>query len=69
MENGITKFLVIGIGINTCKIHFSEDIKQIATSIKKETGIDIDREKIISEFCNRFEKVLETRLFSNENNG
>ena len=35
--------------INTCKIHFSEDIKQIATSIKKETGIDIDREKIISK--------------------
>ena len=52
--------------INTCKIHFSEDIKQIATSIKKETGIDIDREKIISEFCNRFEKVLETRISKNE---
>ena len=66
VENGITKFLVIGIGINTCKIHFSEDIKQIATSIKKETGIDIDREKIISEFCNRFEKVLETRISKNE---
>ena len=66
VENGITKFLVIGIGINTCKIHFSEDIKQIATSIKKETGIDIDREKIISEFCNRFEKALETRILKNE---
>ena len=66
MENGITKFLVIGIGINTCKIDFSEDIKQIATSIKKETGIDIDREKIISEFCNRFEKILKTRILKNE---
>ena len=66
VENGITKFLVIGIGINTCKIQFSEDIKQIATSIKKETGVDIDREKIISEFCNRFEKVLETRILKNE---
>ena len=53
-------------GINTCKIHFSEDIKQIATSIKKETGIDIDREKIISEFCNRFEKILKTRISKNE---
>ena len=52
--------------INTCKIHFSEDIKQIATSIKKETGIDIDREKIISEFCNRFEKILKTRILKNE---
>ena len=66
VENGLTKFLVIGIGINTCKIHFSEDIKQIATSIKKETGIDIDREKIISEFCNRFEKILKTRILKNE---
>ena len=65
VENGITKFLVVGIGINTCKMYFSEDIKQIATSIKKETGIDIDREKIISEFCNRFEKRLEGRLLKN----
>ena len=66
ISSEIAKFLVIGIGINTCKIQFSEDIKQIATSIKKETGVDIDREKIISEFCNRFEKVLETRISKNE---
>ena len=58
VENGITKFLVIGIGINTCKIHFSEDIKQIATSIKKEFNTSIDRLKFIAEFCNRFENYL-----------
>lgn len=62
IEEEITKFLVIGIGINTCKMNFSEDIKNIATSIKKETGINVDREKIISEFCNRFERNLDEKL-------
>ena len=62
IEEGITKFLVIGIGINTCKMNFSEDIKNIATSIKKETGINVDREKIMSEFCNRFERNLDEKL-------
>lgn len=53
------KCLVIGIGINLRQIDFAEDIKDIATSIKKETGKEIDRIGFISEFCNRFEKVLE----------
>lgn len=55
------KYLVIGIGINTCKEKFSEDIKNIATSIKKEFNIDIDTEKFIVEFCNRFEKEIMQR--------
>lgn len=41
--SGIAKYLVIGIGINTSKMHFSEDIEKTATSIKKEFGITIDR--------------------------
>lgn len=52
------KYLVIGIGINTCKEKFSEDIKSIATSIKKEFNIDINREEFITEFCNRFENYM-----------
>lgn len=55
------KYLVIGIGINTCKEKFSEDIKNIATSIKKEFNIDINREKFITEFCNRFEQEIMQR--------
>lgn len=52
------KLLVIGIGINTEKANFTKDIENIATSIKKEFGINVDRMKIISSFCNEFEKLL-----------
>ena len=52
------KDLVIGIGINTVKKDFEEDIKDIATSIYKEYKIKIDNIRIITEFCNRFEKYL-----------
>ena len=50
------KILVVGIGINTVKQTFSNDIKDIATSIKKEFGIDVNVVEFITEFCNRFEK-------------
>lgn len=56
------KYLVVGIGINTKKQHFSKDIENIATSIKKEFNIDINTEEFISEFCNRFEKQLYERI-------
>ena len=52
------KYLVIGIGINTSKTQFSDDIKNSATSIKKEFNIDIDAKEFITEFCNRFEEKL-----------
>ena len=52
------KYLVIGIGINTSKTQFSDDIKNSATSIKKEFNIDIDAKEFIAEFCNRFEEKL-----------
>lgn len=50
------KFLVIGIGINTEKMNFSEDIKNIATSIKKEFGIKVNRLEIISDFAMNLKK-------------
>ncbi len=54
------KYLVIGIGMNTSKMKFSEDIKEIATSIKKEFGRDVDINEFITDFCNEFEgKLLE----------
>lgn len=52
------KYMVIGIGINTNKQEFSEDIKEIATSIKKEFNINVDNMLIIKEFCEEFEKLL-----------
>ena len=53
------KDLVIGIGINTVKKEFEDDIKDLATSIYKEYKIKVDNLRVITEFCNRFEKYLE----------
>jgi BirA family biotin operon repressor/biotin-[acetyl-CoA-carboxylase] ligase len=55
------KNLIIGIGINTNKMNFTNDIKRIATSIKKEYNIKVDNLEIITEFCNEFEEILKRR--------
>ena len=52
VSGNIVKYIVVGIGINTCQTEFDTEIKNIATSIKNEFGIDVDRMKIIEEFCN-----------------
>ncbi len=49
-------YLVIGIGINTSQKEFAEEVKNIATSIKKEFNVDVNIEKFLSKFCNEFEK-------------
>ena len=59
--NEKVKYLVVGIGINTNKEKFTDDIKYLATSIKKEFGIDVDTKRFIAEFCNQFEKEIEKR--------
>jgi len=57
------KYMVAGIGINTTQTKFTREIENIATSIKKEFGINVDRIKIITEFCNSFEKkIIERRI-------
>lgn len=50
------KYMAVGIGLNTMQTSFPKDIENIATSIKNEFNIDVDRIKIITEFCNLFEK-------------
>ena len=62
VSGNIVKYIVVGIGINTCQTEFTAEIKDIATSIKNEFGIDVDRMKIIEEFCNRFEKRISERI-------
>lgn len=52
------KYLVVGIGINTSKEHFTDDIKDIATSIKKEFNIDVDTQEVIAEICNKIEEQI-----------
>lgn len=55
-NNEITKYIYIGIGMNVNQIFFGEEIKEIATSLKKEYNKEFSRENIISEFFNIFEK-------------
>lgn len=62
LNGELVKYIVIGIGLNTNKKHFSEDIKNIASSIKKEFRIDINNEDVINEFCNLFEKKIIKRI-------
>ena len=62
VSGNIVKYIVVGIGINTYQTKFDTEIKDIATSIKNEFGIDVDRMKIIEEFCNRFEKRISERI-------
>ena len=58
VTNGTAKYLVVGIGINTQKETFTEDIKDIATSIKKEFNVNVNVREFIVEFCNRFEEEI-----------
>lgn len=56
------KYLIVGIGINTNKQYFTADIIKKATSIKNEFGIEVETEKFISEFCNKFEVEILKRM-------
>lgn len=47
--------IVVGIGLNINQEEFEEEIQDIAISLKKFSGIDYDRRKIISAILNRFE--------------
>ena len=58
VQNKIVKKIVIGIGINTNQEIFAQDIKDIASSIKKEYGISVENEKIVIRFLELFEKLL-----------
>lgn len=61
-QKEIVKYLVVGIGINTNKENFNEELKNIATSIKQEFGITVNSDEFIDEFCIRFEKEIKRRL-------
>lgn len=57
--NGETvKYMVVGIGMNTVQTEFPKEIEDIATSIKKEFDINVDRMNVITEFCNLFERKI-----------
>lgn len=50
VQNGLVRCVVIGVGINTNQVIFADEIKDIATSVRREFGIEIENSKVISEF-------------------
>lgn len=58
----LAKFVIIGIGLNNSQTIFDSDLKNIASSIKKEFGIIIDVEDFITCFCNKLEQIIIKRI-------
>jgi len=55
------KHLWISIGMNVNQIDFEEEIKDIATSLKKEFGKEFLREEILSDCFEEIEKLIVQR--------
>ena len=62
VKGNLAKCMVVGIGINNSQINFVGELNNIASSVKKEFGIEIEVEKFISYLCNRFEKIITNRI-------
>ncbi len=56
-QNGKINYIIIGIGINVNEEIFSEETKDIATSLKKELAIECNREDIIIKILNNLEEI------------
>ena len=48
VQDGLVRCIVIGIGINTNQVEFTNDIKDIATSIRHEFGIKVQMKQLMS---------------------
>lgn len=51
-------YLIISIGFNVNEINFPEELENIATSLKKETRKEFDKEKIIEKFIKVLENIV-----------
>ena len=59
MKKSRPDYVIIGVGINCNQTTFSGGLEQKATSLKKEYGHDVCREKVIARFLNEFEELYE----------
>ena len=53
-------YLLISIGFNVNETQFSEEVKNIATSLKREYNKDFSREEIIIKLIEKVEKEMES---------
>ena len=68
-EAGRPDWVVVGIGINTAKMLFPEELKEIASSVGNETGEAPNRNRLIAEILNELDRLygsLETGAFLEE---
>ena len=54
-------YLLISIGFNVNEEAFADEIKDIATSLKKEFGKDFSREEIIASFIRNLEILIDRK--------
>lgn len=62
-------YVVIGIGINVNTEDFDESIKDMASSIYKETGVHVKRSELISRFSKSFSKYYQKFLQTKDLSG
>jgi BirA family biotin operon repressor/biotin-[acetyl-CoA-carboxylase] ligase len=63
MQGNKVEKLVVGIGLNVNQIMFQGNFSIPPTSIKNETGIEVNRERLLGEILNNFEEIL-NRIFT-----
>lgn len=51
-------YLIISIGFNVNETDFPEELENIATSLKKETGKEFDKQEIIQRFIKFLENII-----------
>ena len=61
--------VIIGTGINVNQESFPEEIREIATSLKKESGEEQCREKLVGVLCKKFEQYYEQFLTTKDLSG
>ncbi len=62
MTNDAVNYLIIGIGLNVNQIKFNEEIKDIATSLKRELGYEVDRKELIESILDKIEALFSNKL-------
>ena len=51
-------YLIISVGFNVNEIDFPDELENIATSLKKETGREFNKEEIIQKFIKDLENII-----------
>lgn len=58
-ERGRLEYAVVGIGVNTARAEFPDEIRDIATSVGNVCGKDISKNRLIAEICNCMEEMYD----------